>query len=564
MDTTERMLPAAQAITVRAHSASGLCRPVTGLYDDETPFSIVPAMLRAYHRSSLYRRAVLDGPVPRDILRSFPCHVPGDRTQAEAILDESFLFYGKRVPFGAMPWSVLPPGVALAAALHGFSWLVDLKAVGSDAACERARRLVMDWIHAHRRWSVPAWSAAILGRRLASWLACADFFLAGAHGDERARILESAGRQARHLAHVADRTRGTPGAFDAISGEVAAALGLGIVRLDTPLHRLDREIERQIAPDGGHVLRNPAIHLRVFQNLIDLRAALIDAGERVSPTLADAIERMAPMLRAFRHGDGRLALFHGAKESDRTLIDSVLAASRVGAPARVSAPDTGFERLAAGRSLVLIDVGAPPANGHAAPLAFEMSHGRERLIVNCGTFAGDDDRWRAALRSTPAHSTLTVEDANAQDRGWLGVRPVHVSSARQESEASIWIEASHDGYRRRFGLVHRRRLYLGEAGIDLRGEDCLEGRRGRRFHLRFHVHPDVQTALSDDGLSVSLRTASGLAWRFFAVGGRLGIEESTYLGVADRPHACRQIVVAGITEKHGARVKWALRQDNGA
>ena len=76
--------------------------------------------------------------------------------------------------------------------------------------------------------------------------------------------------------------------------------------------------------------------------------------------LQAAIERMAPMLRMLRHGDGRLALFHGAKESDRTLIDSLLAASRVGTPAQPSAPETGYERMVAGRTLVLVDVGAPP------------------------------------------------------------------------------------------------------------------------------------------------------------------------------------------------------------
>jgi uncharacterized heparinase superfamily protein len=60
---------------------------------------------------------------------------------------------------------------------------------------------------------------------------------------------------------------------------------------------------------------------------------------------------------------------------------------------------------------------------------------------------------------------------------------------------------------------------------------------------------------------LTLRTSSGVAWRFFAVGGTVTIEDSTYLGATDQPRKSRQIVVSGTTGKQGARIKWALRQE---
>ena len=514
-------------------------------------------------RSPLYLRYVLDGPIPSQ-LHAFPCHLPGDRTQADAILAEEFLFFGRRVPFAGKPWTMLPPGPRLARALHGFTWLRDLEAVGTDAARARALALVMNWIAVNRRWTQPAWAPAVLGERLASWLATAHFLLEGASGDDRVRFLEATGRQARHLARVSPRMQRNEEVFAALAGEIAAAVSLRVVPLAPPLRRLETEIGRQIAADGGHASRNPSTQLHVFRHLVDIHAALANAGETGSSVVAGAIERMAPMLRALRHGDGRLALFQGAKESDRTVIDSLLAAGRVGTAALSSAPDTGYERLVAGRTLVLVDTGVPAENGHAAPLAFELSHGRERIIVNCGAYGGDDPRWRRALQSTPAHSTLSVADAGAVERPGLGRRSLRVQHLRQEAEGAVWLEGSHDGYRRRYGLTHRRRLFLAANGGDLRGEDTLEGKRGRGFRIRFHLHPDIQAASSEDGASVLLHTATGAAWRFLAVGGTLSLEESTYLGASDQPRPCRQIVVAGSTAKDGARVKWALRQDSGA
>ena len=128
-----------------------------------TTQSLRGALASGVFRSKLYRRVALDGPVPSELRRTFPWHAPGDRTQADAIVGNEFVFFGRRVPFGAMPWSVLPPGTVLAVTLHGFAWLADLKAMGTDAARLRARALVIGWILTHRRWSTPAWSPPVLG-----------------------------------------------------------------------------------------------------------------------------------------------------------------------------------------------------------------------------------------------------------------------------------------------------------------------------------------------------------------------------------------------------------------
>ena len=245
-------------------------------------------------------------------------------------------------------------------------------------------------------------------------------------------------------------------------------------------------------------------------------------------------------------------------------------------------PDSRYTRLAAGRSLVIADVGSPPptGDGHAGLLAFEMSDGRHRLVVNCGGFAGDSHRWRTALRSTAAHSTLGVAGINAAQitRGvWGQARKPKIEAERRETDGAIWLEASHDGYRRRFGLIHRRRLYLDATGCDLRGEDSLEGRgNGSEFRLRFHLHPEVSAALAEDGRSVLLKAPGG-GWRFLCVGGAISLEESAYLGRSDKPEKSQQIVVSGVVARSsggssgggggtdvGAQLKWAFRRQGGA
>lgn len=234
----------------------------------------------------------------------------------------------------------------------------------------------------------------------------------------------------------------------------------------------------------------------------------------------------------------------------------------------MSAPQSGFQRLQAGRTLVLADAGRPPAAGydrhaHAGTLSFEMSIGRERLIVNCGAHPGDD-AWREAQRTTAAHSTMLVGDTNSSELsrdGPLGRRPDMVTCRRDESDGNIWLDASHDGYQPTFGAVHHRRLYLAASGDDLRGEDRLEGSRPCGFTLRFHLHPGVQANLAQSGNAVLLRLPKGDGWRLTARGAALALEPSVYLGVQGETRRSQQIVLQGNHEPAETTIKWALQRE---
>jgi len=133
---------------------------------------------------------------------------------------------------------------------------------------------------------------------------------------------------------------------------------------------------------------------------------------------------------------------------------------------------------------------------------------------------------------------------------------------RREADGNIWLEASHEGYKSIFGLIHRRKLYLDASGIDFRGEDNLLGDGGKYFSVRFHLHPQVQASLVQDVTGVLLRLAKGKGpgWRFRAAGGDISLEESIYLGKPGEPRHGNQIVVTGVMEDSEATVKWRFDQ----
>ncbi|MGH6990259.1 MAG: heparinase II/III family protein, partial [Stellaceae bacterium] len=339
-------------------------------------------------------------------------------------------------------------------------------------------------------------------------------------------------------------------------------------RLERALARFAREVEMQILPDGGHVERSPKAQLLALRYLIDARDALRTAQHDVPAEVMGAIDRAAPLVRFFRHGDDCFALFNGADEGDPDRIELVLNRAEAKGKPPASAPYTGFQRLLAGRSLILMDAGPPAPAGldrdaHAGTLSFEMSIGKERLFVNCGGYRGPSLDWRITARATAAHSTVIVADTNSSEvwpAGGLGRRPIDVICERAEDQGSQWIEASHDGYEKVFGLVHSRQLFLAGDGEDLRGEDRLKGPAGQGFSIRFHLHPDVQVSLIQEGASALLRLTGGSGWRLRVQGAVMSIGESVYLG-GETLRKTRQIVLDGHVGSGGATVRWALKRE---
>ena len=127
---------------------------------------------------------------------------------------------------------------------------------------------------------------------------------------------------------------------------------------------------------------------------------------------------------------------------------------------------------------------------------------------------------------------------------------------RQEAAGAHWLDVSHDGWRKTFNAAHRRRLYMAESGEDVRGEDLIEAQEPQPFTLRFHLHPDVQASVQQDGAAVLMRLKAGTFWRLRADGARLNLEETIYLG-GPEPRRGEQIVLTGFADGP-QHIKWAL------
>lgn len=483
----------------------------------------------------------------------------------------------------ALPWRAAHPSRHFTARLHSFSWLIDLASIGSSAN-GRIADLIDSWITDFGEWDELAWDPELTAERLFAWLCWGRPAFEMGAPEQRNALMRSTARQARMLmmaqSELSERHLGSIKAGAALILAGAAGFPDAFRLAEQGEEMLIEACAKQFFSDGGHLSRSPEALADALCDMVTACEMLEDPPQLVR----DTMPKLANMLRMLRMGDGGLACFHGGSEDSAASVDAVLA--RVGGEPRnfQFATHTGYQRLEAGPLRVVFDVGpAPPLayseRAHASALSFELSSENERIIVNVGATRELEPAARMAARVTNAHSTLVLADSlsAALEEPRRGRGPSRISGPtlddvrRSSDESGITVQGRHDGYRDKFGLLHRRYLFIDHDGKNLRGIDemirpvKLKGPTWKKdipYVARFHLHPDVRAKLVEHQMAL-LETRNGQRWRLRTDAPEISIEPSIYWG-GPAPRESTQIVLTGAADPmgHGLappnRIRWAL------
>ncbi len=512
--------------------------------------------------------------VPRD-------HVPGDRNRGEALLAGRFSLGNESLPLVDLDFEEVAGSGVLGEQLEGFSWLRDLAAAASrEKGARVAEAVVGRWLIAHGSRVDDAWAPHLWGERILYWTAYAPYILSSSDGGYRSALLNTLARGARHLEASADKAPAGLKRVSAWCGVIAAGLLVqgGVPRVARGEAGVARALAGAQFDDGGLVSRSPFEQLLLVDRLGLLRACYFAAKQ----TIPDGIEAAASAALAALHGitlgDGALSSWQGCNPGESSRLTALVEGCGLRARPLRNARGWGYQRMSALGTIVVLDAAPPPpqkiaAQGSASTLALEISDGAQRLIVNCGgpgpLPTALPDELVEGLRTTAAHSTLVLSDTNSTNilpDGSLGKGVEDVAIERSEDNDASRLEASHDGYIRAFGMIHKRSLMLGNDGKELRGADQLiaKGRKKIRetapYAVRFHLAPGVEPTTTADGMGAILRSKGAPPWNFRCRGGSLTTEESLWIDGRGQPQRTSQLVIVGEISSLGGEIGWQFRR----
>ena len=292
---------------------------------------------------------------------------------------------------------------------------------------------------------------------------------------------------------------------------------------------------------------------------------------------------MMPMLRFFRHADGNFALFNGMGPTPVDMLATALAYDDArGAPV-ANAPHSGYQRIDAGKTALVMDTGKPPPlalsqEAHAGCLSFELSWNLNRLVVNCGMPAVNKESWRQVARATPAHSTVTFNDTSScrffESRSFSrllfgtpdrqrAARPCACcakirSKARSCASRTTATRAnSASPITACCGCAPTAARSTARTVSFTRRTTARRGRPTNSPSVSICIRRSRPSRLSDGHGAILLLPDREL-WTFNTYGETADIEESVFLSGPDGPRRTVQIVIYGQARKQ-PQVRWCFR-----
>ncbi len=218
-----------------------------------------------------------------------------------------------------------------------------------------------------------------------------------------------------------------------------------------------------------------------------------------------------------------------------------------------------------------MDVGSPPEKKFSkdyqcGALSFEIISNDKKLICNSGYFQKIKHKLNDISKSSANHSTLIIDNHSSCkiNKSKMEIEShLKILNKKLIVEKNYWnISASHDGYTKKYGVLHHRQIEFFLKEKKFIGEDKLIKKKNFKsssFEIRFHLEPDVKVMKTQDGKSILIDIGNE-GWKFSAQGYTIDVETGLYFGKKNTFTENKNLFISGITQKEDQLIKWKFEK----
>ena len=495
----------------------------------------------------------------------------GDIDNGNRILMGYFSFFGETLNYGNSFWENNGASKIWKEKFHCFEWLKDLKATSTSKSALYAREILKKWIKYHNCWSPLEWRSDVLGRRISCLLSNLSFYFSSADSQFQQLLIKSLCKQGHFL--VKNNLQDIFGhkRIDGIKGLIALSSSLETFKKhrQNSLKLLIQEINDQVLDSGCHYLMSPSKHLEFLITLLDIKNYLATIKLKIPHEIDYTIKIMSHVIKLFRHPNGTLAKFNNSNHISKKIIDQVLVRANFKAKKKSQETYSGFHRISSNKLNFIMDCSSPVIEDvYAGALSFELSIGKQLLVVNCGSPKIKNKVLKNALKSSAAHSTACIDNVNSSNilNNTNGkVRIANVWSKLYQKNNSFWIDSAHSGYKHYFGVIHSRRIHIDSEKKIIRGQDSFSKTKSdysnipKKYFIRFHLHPKLEVNVTRSQKKALIKLPDGSGWEFICSEPKVFVTESIYLGNKQKILKSNHILVKDffLPER---KIKWLFKQ----
>ena len=494
----------------------------------------------------------------------------GNSDNGRKITDGFLSFHNETNPFNLSTWKKNKSSKLWNQKLQSFQWIDDVRVLGTNKARIFLRRNISKWIELHNRWDSQNWDIIILSKRICNLLGNISFFYETADESFQKAFTKSLNKQAIHLLTSLEIEIKKDDRIFIPKAIIISSLCFTNMKqkLELGLKILNEIIIQEILIDGMHFSRSPSKHLLFLKNLIDIKNHLGLSGYPIPRNLNATISKMGMVLKFFKINNNELAIFNEFNFIDSHQLNEVIKRANTRQRIPSSLNQACFKRISHNKLTFIMDCGSPPKEKtHAGSLSFEFSYFGEKLVVNSVSPFVNDKKWIEAMRSTAAHSTISIDDVNSSDIFYQKDTETRIAKVWSEllvDKNCYWVNSAHSGYEKIFGIIHNRKIHIDPDNLIIRGQDYISKPTKhllnipKKIFIRFHIHPDVKLNVTTSKKKVFLQLKNNMAWEFICSEAKITLKEGIYLGEKKTIQKNNLILISEnlVPEK---KIKWMFR-----
>ena len=264
-------------------------------------------------------------------------------------------------------------------------------------------------------------------------------------------------------------------------------------------------------------------------------------------------------------------LFNGNNLSKNKDFDSYL--KRLGYKFKNENKDFGGYTILQNKKICLImDTGSTPeprytGDYQSGALSFEIISNKKKLISNCGHNV-NNNKLSQLSKSSAAQSTLIIDDNSSCafskfNNSLIVKRGLKIVKKNSIFEKNYWkINASHDGYMKKYNSIHERDIEFYPEQMTFIGTDKIIKKKinhNYKFEIRFHLEPGVKLMKTQDNKTILIEL-NDEGWKFTCEYYDINIDNGLYFGNKNSYTENQNIYITGISNNFTEIIKWVIKK----
>ena len=461
--------------------------------------------------------------------------------------------------------------------LHNFCWL---PALNIKTEKELGCLIVDQWINNFSNYNEKYWTLDVVTMRLIYWISSYEIIFKNSDLIFRSKVINNIVKQTKHLFKNISLVQNGVDKIRSLAALILVGNSFEQYEEYTQygLKNLEDELGNFINKDGFVKSKNPEDLFWTLYFLVLIKEWLTLSRKQTPAFINIYINSLGICFKFLRFSNGDLPLFNGANHINTEKFYEFLE-SRGYEFENMENIFCGYAKIKSKKIELFMDANNPSSilhsrNYQAGPLSFELASNGIKFICNSGSGKNLGEELSYLSSSTAAHSTVTINDTsscifqkNALIRKYFGNSLIEkhniVKKEFKNDKEFIQCIVAHDGYEKRFKILHERQITLFKIKNHIEGIDSLKCKnlenKNLTFSVRFHIHPDIRITKTM-GNDILLSSNKGEGWIFRSPQIPTKIEKNLYFGNPDNIKESSFILLEGIIDNENTNIIWHLEK----